>query len=126
MDDVLFELCNQEKLNEVIKSTNIPFDPLKDDIDWYNNINVMLKKYSEQYLNKNNRRAIRYRRKYLDIGRFYSTLGIQHFPKDVRSYVCGEYYIDIDIVNCHPTILYHLFKRYKIATNLFLILLFKT
>ena len=111
MDDVLYERCNQTKLNKVIFAENIPFDPLKDDVEWYNNVPVMLRKYSAQLVNKDGRRAVSYRRQMHSVGRFNTSIGIQRFPRDIRSYVCGEYYIDIDIDNCHPVILYHLMQQ---------------
>lgn len=45
-------------------------------------------------------------------GRLYSTSrSIQFFPKEVRSYVCGERYVDVDIENCHPTLLLNVFRN---------------
>lgn len=43
------------------------------------------------------------------LGRYYAKGGISltNCRKDIREKLAGDYYYDIDIVNCHPTILIH-------------------
>ena len=40
--------------------------------------------------------------------------GIQTLQSDLRNYLCGEYYYDFDIVNCHPCILLHICNTFGI------------
>ncbi|KAI8916797.1 hypothetical protein DFJ77DRAFT_440019 [Powellomyces hirtus] len=42
-------------------------------------------------------------------------IGLQSFPANVRAYIAGDYYHDLDIQNCLPTLLMYLFARYHIA-----------
>ncbi|KAJ3004217.1 hypothetical protein HKX48_001362 [Thoreauomyces humboldtii] len=46
-------------------------------------------------------------------GRLYAAeaVGLQSMQRDVRNAICGEYYHDIDIVNCYPTMIWHLVKQ---------------
>ena len=47
-------------------------------------------------------------------GRQYSTLTLQKLSKDMRGYLSGSFYSDIDIENAGPSIVLNLFKRYGI------------
>lgn len=51
-------------------------------------------------------------------GRVYSKMGLQGMCKKLRHTIAGEFYQDIDIINCHPTILQHMCKRSKIKADL--------
>jgi hypothetical protein len=51
----------------------------------------------------------------LGYGRYYGSKGsLETLEKDLRSTLCVEYYTDVDIVNCHPTLIaqmsHNLFK----------------
>jgi hypothetical protein len=42
----------------------------------------------------------------MGFGRYYGTMGsLETLQRDIRATLCAEYYTDIDIVNCHPTLL---------------------
>ena len=47
------------------------------------------------------------------LGRYYAMKGIgaQSLSRDIRNALYGEYYHDIDIVNCQPTLLYQICER---------------
>lgn len=49
----------------------------------------------------------------LGYGRYYSKpgIGLERIEKEARGTLCQEYYYDIDMVNCHPTILIQYAKR---------------
>ena len=49
----------------------------------------------------------------LGYGRYYSKpgVGLEKIEKEARGTLCQEYYHDIDMVNCHPTILVQYAKR---------------
>jgi hypothetical protein len=57
---------------------------------------------------KNGFVKVTYNRSNYNIGRSYSfkSLSYQNISKRVRHTLCWKYYIDIDIVNCHPVLLY--------------------
>ncbi len=50
------------------------------------------------------------------IGRLYPSKGVslQCLPRDVRKVLAYENYIDLDIKNCHPVLLYQLFEKYDL------------
>lgn len=78
--------------------------------------------YIQNIINKVDKKtsllSVKYSREsYID-KRLYSNTGIQSLNKSVRKLICSEYYSEIDIVNCHPTILMHLFDEYKIKSPL--------
>jgi hypothetical protein len=46
-------------------------------------------------------------------GRLIGSLGsLERMEKEIRGTLCGKYYEDIDIVNCHPVLLWQFAKRY--------------
>jgi len=44
--------------------------------------------------------------------------GLGTFSAPVRGYLANEIYLDVDMVNCHPTILRHEFKRKGLDTSI--------
>ena len=62
---------------------------------------------------------IPYRRsfKFSDKGRLYAhcNIGMQSFPREIRLLLNANISTDIDLENCHPTILAHLCEEYDIA-----------
>tara|TARA_R110000803_G_scaffold162035_1_gene225653 strand:- start:1106 stop:3406 length:2301 start_codon:yes stop_codon:yes gene_type:complete len=52
-------------------------------------------------------------------GRLYviNSLGLQSLQGKLRNYISGEYYRDIDIKNCHPSILLFLCDKYNIEST---------
>jgi hypothetical protein len=54
------------------------------------------------------------------IGRLqaFKALALQNFPREIRTLLCMKIYRDVDIVNCHPTILHYLCTKYKIECGL--------
>jgi P4 family phage/plasmid primase-like protien len=104
----LVEKVNQVKLNNVINCTNIPIQN-PDDEYWAHNLQEMLRKYTG---------SVEYHRK--THGRYFSS-GLQTCQRDVRKYLADDYYIDIDIVNCHPIIIQNLMLKYNINVPEFLL-----
>jgi len=48
-----------------------------------------------------------------DCGRMYvKAFGVQSLQKQLRGYLTGDTLIDIDMINCHPTILLYICKRF--------------
>ena len=55
------------------------------------------------------------RRNSLNIGRLNASCGIQYIQKTIRSYILGGVEVkDIDIVNCHPSLVNYLMDEYGI------------
>lgn len=114
MSFILKERCNLDRLNEVINCNNLPIKN--------NSINYNADNY-KKYLKRCNKKGI-VKTKYIkknkekNFGRYYTdNFSIQLFPKEVRKYISGSYYYDIDMVNAHPVIIYNLFKKYNIQTT---------
>lgn len=51
-------------------------------------------------------------------GRLYvaNGCGLQMLQSKIVRYLAGEYYYDVDLVNCHPSIILHLCDKYKIPS----------
>ena len=47
--------------------------------------------------------------------------GLQGFPREIRKYLSNEFYVDLDIVNCHPVIIENVLRNCGIAIPKFLI-----
>src|SRR5690348_11513135 len=105
-----YEKFNQQKLDEVIQCKNIPYDPFTDD-EWYDALNTKLKHYNNLPTLNENTKKITYNQKTRHYGRMTSNLGAQGLQRDIRKYIHGEYYVDIDVVNCHPVLLNQLLQK---------------
>jgi hypothetical protein len=81
----------------------------------WNNFNVMLERYSKIKKHTRDGNEVGIKVIYRQSNKFgrYTVkggIGLQHTPKEIKKYISGEYYIDVDIVNCHPVILNKLLK----------------
>ena len=107
MDITLFEKVDKTKLKEVLQCNNIPFEN-GDDKKWKDSFLKTLsfynkKKYSEKGIETKYQQSNKY-------GRYYTKYGLQTFQREVRKYISGEFYHDLDFVNCHPVFLNKLLK----------------
>lgn len=94
------EKFDQHKLNYILQNESCK-DNIRPDVDLQSCWTDM-----ESYLKRSRggKRDIFYK----DIkGRMYGR-GMQGMVREVRDAIAGEYYNDLDIVNCHPTILKHI------------------
>ena len=107
MDITLFERINRTKLNQVLECDNIPFQ-LRFDSTMKNTLYKTLNMYKKK-INKNDLIPTKYTQNH-KYGRYNTSYGLQTFQKDVRKFISGEFYDDIDISNCHPVILNKLLK----------------
>ena len=107
----LIEKINKKKLQEVIQCSNIPIydEENIEDIHWVDKFKKILKKYNNtvQYKQKNNQ------------GRFFGN-GLQSFPREIRKYCSNEFYVDIDIINCHPVLIENILINNNISIPTFL------
>jgi len=105
---ILYIINNWKEIeSQINKDWDIDYKPKAVLTKYYNNykkdklINIKYKK-SENYESK--------------IGRFFcnSGIGIQSLPREIRHTICKGLYIDLDFVNCHPSILIQLCEFYNI------------
>jgi len=101
------EIINADKLAFIVNNKDI-FEPIlinrRGDFDQDYDTFGMAKKYLE--LSRNGKVAVSYRQR-KGVGRYngVGSMSLQNITREIRHTVSDEYYIDIDVVNCHPTIL---------------------
>jgi hypothetical protein len=110
----LYEKINKKKMEEVLKCNNILFEKI-DDETWKEQFLTTLKRYYTKKPKKNGI-EIRYEQS-CNYGRYYTKYGLQTFQKDVRKYISGEFYEDVDFENCHPRIILDLLKKQNISCS---------
>lgn len=87
------------------------------DFDWVSYI-ARLRRYLQFAISQNGAydREYKFAENHND-GRIYvKDYGIQSLQKNLRNFLCDEYYYDIDIANAHPCILLHLCKEHGVYT----------
>jgi P4 family phage/plasmid primase-like protien len=104
------EKFDTDKLNLLKKCTNLPLtkpDELEDP-NWKKNFEKSLKAYDGNIIYS--------KAKNKNYGRFFcdGKYGYQKFPRDIRNYLAKDFYIDLDIKNCHLVLLQHLFTKYQL------------
>lgn len=100
----LIEHINLTKLDELIQLSFIDDKDIK-----------TLKHYRKLFKDKDFI-EITYTKKFKNYGRYYGSI-LQNIDKKFRNYICYDYCIDLDIINCHPTILNQLLIQYDIASK---------
>jgi hypothetical protein len=115
-----FEKVNEDRLMEVLQCSNLPKKKSKENGKFKYTTEHNLRKYYQLPL-VNGKRKIIYDSKN-NIGRNYANngIGLQFLKKDIRKYIAGDHYTDIDIKNCHPVLLKQLFHKYQLTVPLFL------
>lgn len=117
MDITLYEKINKDKLKQVLECSNIPFDKT-DDESWKKAFITSLVFYNKKKVTKNGL-EIKYKQVH-KYGRYYTKCGLQTFQKDVRKYISGEYYNDLDFKKCHHKIIQDLFLQNDIQESVIL------
>ena len=105
----LYEQVNLNRLNEVFQCDIEEGD----DEDWFEKFKVQLVKYASLPNTKKGKKIVY--KQVNNYGRFYASIGLQGFQRDVRKYLCGEFVKDIDVNNCHPNLMEQLLVKKKIA-----------
>ena len=106
------ETFNQHKLNYIIenkdqfdfKITDPSYDPIK-----------QMKKYLGK--SNNGKLTVDYHQAHgRAFGRWFAneSCSLQNLPREVRHTIAGEFYLDIDMVNAHPTLLVQICKNHGI------------
>lgn len=101
----LKETFDADKLNFICQN----FKKFKTQLRWrdrYDEIDPL--KIITAYLKRSRHGTIRvnYKQK-RGVGRFFAvkSMSLQNIPREIRHTIAREFYIDIDLVNCHPVIL---------------------
>jgi hypothetical protein len=100
------EKVNIVMLDKLLKSNLLLLDEFKNETE---------KEHLLKYKNliNHNKATVKYvKPKGMTFGRVNpsKSLGLHCFRKLVRHALCKEHYVDVDIVNCHPELLYQIFK----------------
>ena len=116
---ILYETIDTELLKKLINSSllkqtfNNPFSNI-----CFDNEKEQLLKYL--CLIKNNKAKIQYKRaKNINYGRVcpINALGLFSFRREIRHTLAKTNYVDIDIINCHPSILLQICEHNNISCN---------
>jgi len=111
------------KLLSMIENNNLVLDRCeqknklltKDEL--YNQIKQQLLKYKKHI--KNGYANVKYDYVVPNFGRVFATKGtyisMGSMPREIKGTLASDYYIDIDINNCHPVLMVQLCDKYKIA-----------
>jgi len=114
------EIFDVRKLQYIINNWNDEqFIDDNDDKDYEESTQTIIKKYFEYsrfYKDNQNIIKVNYKQKNKNIGRFFAkgSLSLQSLPRQIRHTIAKEFYYDIDVVNCHPVILYQYCNKNKI------------
>lgn len=119
---IAFEKINMNKLNLLLNSNLLleiqynPLNPFKSEL-------CQLQKYKKNLVNSENATEkglirVEYVRtvNMPNFGRVNpkKSLGLHSLRREIRATICEEYFIDIDIINCHPNIAYQISKKINV------------
>lgn len=114
---LLLSTLKNTELKDLFWADNMVF---KDSRTWKWSIYFRhIKQYIQTVIKNNGIIKTEYRfGKYNYDGRLYALngMGLQSIQGNLRNYISGEYYNDIDIVNAHPSILLFLCDKYNIPS----------
>jgi len=115
----LKQTVNKELLQKLISSSLLLKQSNKYNNIFYENEKQQLVALLNQLKKSNTSDVIYKKSKGLKVGRVISNecLGLVSFRKKIRHTIAKDYYIDIDVVNCHPVILLQICKRNNIKTD---------
>lgn len=107
------ELINPEFLQFIVYNKNLFKGVIEKEYGSKYDPFLMAKRYLKEY--NNQCVDVKYKQ-YNKVGRYYADKGLslQGLPRNIRQTICSEYYVDIDIENCHPSILRHICNVYNI------------
>lgn len=102
------EIIDEKVLNYFLKNKELV--EKYDDNQTKGKLYTMLRTYKKN--NKKGKCFTEYKQVEGNIGRFYvQKFGIQFLKKEIRDTLCSNHHIDIDIVNCYPTLLDQFCKK---------------
>ena len=115
----IFDACKLQYIIDNWRNINILNED--NEQDYKNKTETIIKNYLENsiiYNENQNIIKVNYNQKNKNIGRFFAkgSLSLQSLPRQIRHTIAKEFYYDIDIVNCHPIILYQYCNKNNIKT----------
>lgn len=115
----IFDACKLQYIIDNWKNINILNED--NEQDYKNKTETIIKNYLQNsiiYNENQNKIKVNYKQCHKDIGRYFAkgSLSLQSLPRQIRHTIAKEFYYDIDIVNCHPVILYQYCNKNNIDT----------
>ena len=112
---LLFETIDQKRLEAVANCVNLHGDGVengeKNDADQRH----LVQGLHQRLAGTQGTIAVEYKQRIPGFGRFYAQgPSIQRLNKTSRCYVLNGRYVDVDMVNCHPTLLLNDLQKHKI------------
>jgi AraC-like DNA-binding protein len=104
-----YELVDNARVKLVLNADNLPFE----EPECVDNCKKSLGMYLKRKTNKDHKRKIHYLQKN-NYGRYYAVggIGCQSLKHEIRNYLLGDTYHELDISNCAPTIINKLLQDY--------------
>ena len=112
---VQYEKPNLEAIDKLLKSDLL--ETVKYDSFEYENGRQHLKAYKNA-INKDGLVKVCYQKKPFQLGRVYAknSIGAINLRKEIRGTFFIDSYVDIDVVNCHPAIIFQIAKSLNIPS----------
>ena len=109
-----YEKPDQEAIDKLLKSDLL--ETVKYESFEYDNERQHLKAYKNA-INKDGLVKVCYKKKPFRLGRAYAkhSLGAINLRKEIRGTIFIDRYVDIDVVNCHPSIIFQVAKSLNIS-----------
>ncbi len=110
------EIINPKRCHWLLKNLTEDIIP-HDERERFNM--TLIKKTIQHYIKCNGNNKVQYVKKdEMNMLRDYGGICIQNMPTNIRGFLCEESMTDIDMVNCHPTIIWQLCKKYNIECSI--------
>lgn len=117
----LIEPINEKKFNLLLNSTLLR-SKFNNPYSKFRNEREMLEKYKKKMIDDDNKKEMKFievkylRTNDMSFGRCNPdrSLGLFSIRREIRHTLCSDYYVDIDIVNCHPILLYQVAEQNNI------------
>lgn len=111
MNRTFWAKINTDRLEELLYNIDL-LNSLKSDPEDSRSIPIQLKSIKKNIGKKDTLENIyTHSKKNPTMGRIYSGSSVQSIKSCLRNYLCSEFCTDIDIVNCHPTIMNIILKK---------------
>ena len=102
---ILYEICDKEKLKYILENND------------FNEVNNLARNYYDSLDNDGCKRIVY--KQTVDKNRYYGDSScLTYLKKEIRDSILPKNIKDIDMVNCHPTILNHLCKKNNVDCNI--------
>ena len=111
---IFYETVNTDLLNKLL-ITDLLLQDLRYKQIYETEYDMLLNYYSK--INMNNKIPVKYIKQKYGRSNPEKSLGLHNIRREVRHTIANEFYIDIDIVNCHPVILHQILTHNNIKCH---------